>query len=367
MTQTLALLLDAYRELNAKKLFWITMILSGLLCLVVLLIGRNGDSYQVLWFSGIKLGTGQSPEEFYVQGLFYVFGYKAWLTFGAGIIALVSTAGIFPEFVKDGSIDTVLSKPISRLRLFLTKWLGGLLFVFLQITVFTVACFLAIGLRGGVWAFSIFWAIPLTVLFFSYLYSFSVLVGVFTRSTIAALILTMLLWAPVILIDFVERNMLLPMVVQFEYNEAILERDQMDAYSGIDQRVNPVNLQPESMPEITEALVQSDLDDLGRASAGWSNFQRWVYIVKTVLPKTGETTSYLTKFMYPDEFETGYLENMAGGTTHGYGYNFDPDLASEVKGRVERNRGLFWVIGTSLLFELICLSLAAWKFCRRDY
>ena len=31
MTQTLALLLDAYRQLNARKIFWITMILN-LLC-----------------------------------------------------------------------------------------------------------------------------------------------------------------------------------------------------------------------------------------------------------------------------------------------------------------------------------------------
>ncbi|XAM01542.1 ABC transporter permease [Phycisphaeraceae bacterium D3-23] len=367
MNQTLALLLDAYRELNAKKLFWITLILSGVLCLIVLLIGRKGDSYQVLWFSGMSFGAGSSPEEFYVQNLFYIFGYKAWLTFGAGIIALVSTVGIFPEFIKDGSIDLVLSKPISRLRLFLMKWVSGLLFVFLQITVFTTACFLAIGFRGGVWAFSIFWAIPLTVLFFSYLYSFAVLIGVLTRSTIAALILTMLLWAPIILVDFVERNMLLPMVVQLEYNEAILDRDRIAAYSQIDQRIDPATMQFEKMPEINEALVQKDLDSLERVGGGWSGVQRWVYIVKTVLPKTGETTSYLTRFMYPEEFEADYLEDMEAGTVYGYGYEFDPELALEVKNKVENNRGPFWALGTSLLFELVCLSLAAWKFCRRDY
>ena len=29
MTQTLALLVDAYRELNARKMFWISLIISG--------------------------------------------------------------------------------------------------------------------------------------------------------------------------------------------------------------------------------------------------------------------------------------------------------------------------------------------------
>lgn len=366
MTQTLALLLDAYRELNAKKLFWITMILSGLLCLIILILGRKGDSYQVLWFSGVRLGEGETPEEFYVQRLFYIFGYKAWLTFGAGILALISTAGIFPEFIKDGSIDTVLSKPISRLRLFLTKWATGLLFVFFQISVFTIACFLAIGLRGGVWAFSIFWAIPLTVLFFSYLYSFSVLIGVFTRSTIAALILTILLWAPVILIDFVERNVLLPTVVQLEYNQALLERDGVDAYRLGSERFNPATLQMEPIENIDDEQVRSDLDDVRSQSRGWGKVQRWVYLVKTMLPKTGETTSYLTRFMYPEEFEASYLDNMYGDTII-YGYEFDSDLALDTKNRVERNRGPFWVLGTSLLFELLCLSIAAWKFCRRDY
>ena len=32
-----------------------------------------------------------------------------------------------------------------------------------------------------------------------------------------------------------------------------------------------------------------------------------------------------------------------------------------------RSRSLWYVIGTSLLFELLVLSGAAWKFCRRDY
>ena len=40
LTQTLALLLDAYRELNAKKLFWITMILSGVIVLAFAAVGK---------------------------------------------------------------------------------------------------------------------------------------------------------------------------------------------------------------------------------------------------------------------------------------------------------------------------------------
>ena len=35
MTQTLALLLDAYRELNAKKLFWVVLAISLIVVLSV--------------------------------------------------------------------------------------------------------------------------------------------------------------------------------------------------------------------------------------------------------------------------------------------------------------------------------------------
>ena len=35
MTQTCAIFLEAYRSLNSKKLFWMVLVLSGLVALVV--------------------------------------------------------------------------------------------------------------------------------------------------------------------------------------------------------------------------------------------------------------------------------------------------------------------------------------------
>ena len=51
MTATIALLLDAYRLLNARKIFWITMILSLLVVGSFALVGANGG-----WMS--KYATG---------------------------------------------------------------------------------------------------------------------------------------------------------------------------------------------------------------------------------------------------------------------------------------------------------------------
>ena len=48
MTQTLALFLDAYRELNARKLFWITLVISGVVVLAFALIGINEQGLRII-------------------------------------------------------------------------------------------------------------------------------------------------------------------------------------------------------------------------------------------------------------------------------------------------------------------------------
>ena len=76
--------------------------------------------------------------------------------------------------------------------------MGGLLFVTAQVTIFALCSFLVLGFRGKLWAPSVFIAIPVVVLVFSYLFSICVLIGVITRSTIAALLLTLLVWFAVL-------------------------------------------------------------------------------------------------------------------------------------------------------------------------
>jgi hypothetical protein len=41
-------------------------------------------------------------------------------------------------------------------------------------------------------------------------------------------------------------------------------------------------------------------------------------------------------------------------------------IASELD-KILRGRSIGWVLGTSICFEGLTLSLAAWIFCRRDY
>ena len=112
LRQTLAILHDAYRELNAKKMFWIVLLLSGLAMGAFAVISVTPEGLKL---AGYDWDTGfVAPKSLYK----YVFNQvivEYWLTWAATILAIVSTAGIFPDFISGGSIDLFISKPISRL------------------------------------------------------------------------------------------------------------------------------------------------------------------------------------------------------------------------------------------------------------
>ena len=63
MTQTLALFIDAYRELNARKMFWITLILSGVVVSTLLIIGvvDNPESTTSFDSQHIKVMFWETP------------------------------------------------------------------------------------------------------------------------------------------------------------------------------------------------------------------------------------------------------------------------------------------------------------------
>ncbi len=210
MRQTFTIFLDAYRELNSRKLFWLVLALSIAVVAAIAIpsnnergIGAFGLTADIPFLSTKAV----TPAGFY-KFLFSWFGINLWLAWGATILALISTAGMIPEMVSGGAVELVLSKPISRARLFLTKYAAGLMFVALQAAVFSIGAILVIGLRGGVWDARPLMAIPLMVLFFSYLFSVCALVGMLTRSTLLALLATILVWLASWLAASVEEFML---------------------------------------------------------------------------------------------------------------------------------------------------------------
>lgn len=399
MTQTLTLLLDAYRELNAKKLFWVTMILSGVLVAAFACVGLDAQGIKVLWWSFPTpwFNTNILSLELYYKFMFLQFGVAIWLAWAAMILAVISTAAIIPDFVSGGSIELSLSKPIGRLRLFLTKYVMGLLFATLQVSVFTIASFLVIGLRGGAWEPRVFLAIPIVVGVFSFLYCVSALIGLLTRSTIAALLLTLLFWIFLFILNAADTTTLLiksQMVAGQTRKERLVERQQKEierlehwARDQLNEKAK-ADAVAAGQPEPAQATWTSEQLDaaspqLPNARAekartekeitdGKDNVRtldRWntgFVVAKTLLPKTAETTKLLERVLLADE-DLKKLQSLGGNNRRGRGEDSDEVAGAETVEQQLRSRSVGWIVGTSLGFEGVVLVLACWVFCRRDF
>jgi ABC-type transport system involved in multi-copper enzyme maturation permease subunit len=114
-------------------------------------------------------------------------------TFGL-LLALVWTAGFMPTFLEPSAASVLLAKPVARWQLLVGKYFGVLTFVGCQIALFIVSTWLALGVRTGVWDLTYGWCIPLLILQFATFYSFSVLLAVLTRSTVACVFGSVLFW-----------------------------------------------------------------------------------------------------------------------------------------------------------------------------
>lgn len=379
MTQTFAIFLDAYRDLNARKMFWITLVLTGLVIAFFAMWAPDGNEMTFLTMRWSQ----PHARAWYEVNLLQKGLISWWLGWGAGIMALISTTSIFPDFIAGGAIDLYLSKPIGRLRLFLSKYVAALMFVLGQALVFSIGAFLVVGIRVGEWKWGLFLTIPLIGLYFSFLFSFCVLIGVLTRSSIAALTLTLLLWLIIFGVDFAET---VTFTIQ-TISETRAELQQQRADRAQEELNHPpsspiadsptqpwLSFKPRPMPpkeRREDALRQ--VQDAKAEAEGYAKWHTGLFIAKTVLPKTSETIGMMSRALIPEQ-EASELD--ASSIKRRMGDYEDEDFAVNVHAMVEggvraartiRERSVGWVIGTSLLFELCMLGLAARVFCRRDY
>lgn len=111
------------------------------------------------------------------------------------LIAIIITANMIPDTFEPGSLNLLLSKPISRWGLLSAKFFGGCVFIALCAAYLFIGLWLWLGLGMGVWDRAILFSIPLYVIVFAIYFSVSALVGIIWRSPIVSVILTLLFWA----------------------------------------------------------------------------------------------------------------------------------------------------------------------------
>lgn len=113
----------------------------------------------------------------------------------AGLLfAVVVTGSFVPEMLQKGRIDLLLSRPVGRATLLLSKYGGGLLYVLINAAYLVGGCWLGLSLRTGTWNPAFLLTIPVLTFVFAVLYAFSVWIGVLTRSALVAILTTIALW-----------------------------------------------------------------------------------------------------------------------------------------------------------------------------
>ena len=154
--------------------------------------------YEPEWLTDLFTGaTGALTRENVERGVRNLYRFLAGWIAGTGgvLVGLLVTAALIPQTFASGAIDLLLSKPVNRSLTFLTKFVGGCVFVGLAAAYFTGGLFLIGGLRAGVWEPGMLLSGLGLTLTFAVIYSVSAAAGVLWRNPIVCVLAAGLVWA----------------------------------------------------------------------------------------------------------------------------------------------------------------------------
>lgn len=195
MSALFAIAYDTLILLCRRRLFWLNIWLSVAVVLAVASLSCSAE--------GLSLGFGLKswPSSYLTKGspwettlYFGVVRRTAqwWIAGAAPLLALFSMASVVPKTLKSGQAALLFTKSRGRAEVLLGRFVGGLLFSAIPALISTCGLFLTLGWRLGVWEPKLFLAVPFALLLFAALAAVTVTLGVLTKSSSAALAVTLL-------------------------------------------------------------------------------------------------------------------------------------------------------------------------------
>ena len=245
------------------------------------------------------------------------------------------------------------------------------MFVTLQVLVVSLGGFLVMGWRGHRWMPSLFLAIPLVLLLFSYVFSLCVLLGVWTRSTIAALLLSIAAWGLFAGIQYADQGTYTYQRVEERRYEAA-EKNLAAADAELERyRAHPADDLfgvKGAMARLRRERAVNTLPDLKKGLKFPRILHSITNAIQIIVPKTWQTTDLMDRRSFTDS--EAIAPNRAREERAEVRGRTDAELRAEATIDAQlrqRHRSAGWIITTSLIDEFLFLGLAAWIFCRRDY
>lgn len=196
-----ALLLDAFWQVLDNRVFRWLALLVGFLVFSTFAIGARVDSLVLLF------GWKQYSYADIFKFLGWVYpgdqanialiqriqeGFVDYFIGTVGIMfSVAATAFFVPRMLEKGAAETLLSKPVSRGSLLVSRYLAGLIFVAILSVVLVGGMHLGLTLSSGYSDPGFLWSIVTLCIVFAILHSLSIAVGVITRNTVAAILVTL--------------------------------------------------------------------------------------------------------------------------------------------------------------------------------
>ena len=138
----------------------------------------------------------------------------AFVLYPLGILlSVLATASLVPRMLEKGVIDLLLSKPVSRPALFLSRYLGGVAVATVNLVYLVGGLGLILGLKTGIWNGGFLASGLLMALYFACLLGFSVLVGLLSRSTTVSIMVVGVIYFVSLFVRLPHQNTDWPMLI----------------------------------------------------------------------------------------------------------------------------------------------------------
>jgi len=196
---------DARQQVLDNKVFRLLVILCGIPILFTFLIGFHEEHISLLWgfkevsyadlaqnFGGGSFGT-EELDSLFIQGAQEIFIAVFAGMFGM-MLCIAATAFFVPRILEKGAADTLFSKPVGRMTILMSRYLAGILFVAFISVVLVVGMYLGFLVVSGYNDPGFLWGALTLVYLYAMMHSFSTAVAVWTRSSTAAILLTIFLF-----------------------------------------------------------------------------------------------------------------------------------------------------------------------------
>lgn len=187
-----------FRETLAKKTFIAFFGVSTLFLLLLIFafqvdIVKGSDAMLNVFGNDISDG---GLEEFNMENIIQGFmGVTATALITGGIfLSIFATAGLIPSMLEKGTIDLILSKPLSRFEVLFGRSIGAMSIVFINISYLIIGIWMILGLKTGIWMFEFLTLVPVICLVFFIMFCWMMLFGVTLRSSALTIMITYMMY-----------------------------------------------------------------------------------------------------------------------------------------------------------------------------